>query len=715
MLMNLSGKISHGRNPLKNMNKNLKESWKNSLVKLNILTIFLYAIGFFYSQKTDFDWLLQLMGAFYLLILTPLNLLTLFKIRLNHWLEWLLASISLYFTGIVPFFFIANYFFHLPFSWIFIGFFNLSLSLLVIILFFSFSNFSRLINQISFKTFPQIIRRAVLKYWPLIIALLLYAWLHLLNYHFYIFMPEWDGYTQLIEIKNVLKNNILLIPYRGFFTVATVLLTRWAQIPPYTVFTFLFVALQASLIIVIFLLLKMTAIKKPWLQLIFLLSALAVPVINLEIDAVRPQNIFLILLPVYFYFLLRALTTRRKTYWILSTLIAWGSLNYHEFFIFIFLLHNFTLILLFFQRYYLKAEDKRDRLIFYLLLLVFLLLALLSREYFPFLNYFILVAKKIAAQIVQTEKWRWWFLNNYSGDYSQQPLGWPGIWGALKYYAYYASPLVLFSFFLLLLESVRQKKIPFLLLPATFLVFLLLIYAELLPRLNYTYLPERVWVIIDILMILSLPLLFVYLPPKSFWKKTFPFLLASLSLIGLMGTVYVAKNKKSLISQNEFHAAQWIKTYTPPETIFISQTANGPLIKYFAQRQMVAFPPDFTQNYTLDNRKINPDFLQKNLLANIEHLLHQQKIKSLDDLNFVIRYLKENRQRLVRLQQKTKTSFFSSDSPLYILYSLDKFKTLYSQREWWLKANYYNLDINKLTEKYPLVYNKNGIYIWRVK
>ena len=56
-----------------------------------------------------------------------------------------------------------------------------------------------------------------------------------------------------------------------------------------------------------------------------------------------------------------------------------------------------------------------------------------------------------------------------------------------------------------------------------------------------------------------------------------------------------------------------------------------------------------------------------------------------------------------------------SDQPRYILYSFDKFDTLYSQREWWMLANAYGANIEKFNQAYPLVYHDDGVYIWKVR
>ena len=705
------------------MKEDLKNSWlKNNIIAINVVTILLYSIGFWLFQKFDFSLLINIVGSIYLLIITPINILLLFRVSLEHYAEWLLASISLFFTILVPLYFVANYLLQTPFSFKIILTFNLILSFFIFLLFHRQFNYilENIHWSINFEQFLSFIK----KRWPLLAVLFLFILLHIIDYHFYIFMPEWDGYSKLSEINNSLETNNLKTNYRGFFTVSIIIITKFTKLSPYDIFTTLLIVLQAAIIPVIFLFLKFYKLKKKFYQFIVLSATLTIPMLNLEVDVVRPQSVFIILLPIYIYFLFKAVIFNKPIYWTLATLIIIAGLNYHEFFVFTFLLHITTTLVLAFKKYYLRSQDKKDRLIFKLLFIIIILLGIISLNYFSFLDYFILVFTNIFHKIIQIENWRLWFLNDYTSDQSEQQLGWPGIFGAVQYYAYYASPLVLFTMLTIVYLKIKNNlKVSIILLYLVGpLIILLLTYSELLPRLNYTYLPERIWLVIDILLILLLPSIFTD-TQKFLSRNKFTFylyLLIIFYIIGISGTIYIAKNKKSLTSRNEYSAAQWIKQHTPNNSIVITQAANRPMTVYFAQRNFISAPTNFFSDASI-KIKDSPTAQEKidNQLSATHKFLTYHDINTISDFNQLSSKLKDTRKILLKLE-KEKLSISEKNSsnetlPIYALYSMDKFKGLYAKREWWLKTNYYGAKIDNLTKKYPLVYNENDIYIWKIK
>ncbi len=701
------------------MKKNLKNSWlKNNLFQLNIWTILLYGLSFWLSSKLNFNLPIYIIGTFYLLFLTPYNILILTSLakKTNFAEEAILMPITIFFGLLTPLYFVLNYFFKIPFSFNLVLIFNLIISIIIILKNKSSHLFSLQINPTSWiKTFK--------KYWPIWLIFIIYLLLHAINYHFYIFMPEWDGYTKLIEIKNAITLNELETNYRGFFTVAVIIIQKFTYLPAYQVFTKLLILLQFIPILVVYLFLQRAKIKSRLYQFIVLLTTVSIPVLNMEIDYPRPQIIFIILAPVFVYLLYQALRTNTFFYWLLAGFIALFGLNYHEFFLFLFLAYSLALLISVTKKYYILTSDKKDKFIFKLIFFILILLAIILLEHTPFLTYLMNVFKNILSQISRTERWRWWFLNNYSADGSNSQLGWPGVGGAVKYYSYYASPVILFILSILLVLIINKKiKLTLLYYLIVPIILLLLTYNEILPRLNYIYLPERIWLIIDLLLLLLLPALLNTIK-KYFSQKilqSFLFLITVLSVIGIAGSLFIAKNKASLTSKNEYTTAQWIKDNTPGNSLFISQPANGPMVKYFAERDLI--PNSFnifnTENTTTPEVAPTKDLIKKKILT-IDTRLETASINNLSELNLIIRDLQQQKKILQNLHKKkyleNRLGKHYADAPIYALYSKDKFKGLYAQREWWLKTNFYNAPINKLTKKYPLVYNENGIYIWKIK
>jgi hypothetical protein len=190
-------------------------------------------------------------------------------------------------------------------------------------------------------------------------------------------------------------------------------------------------------------------------------------------------------------------------------------------------------------------------------------------------------------------------------------------------------------------------------------------------------------------------------------------------LIGIGGTVYISKNKRALTSQNEYQAVQWIRHHTTDNSFFITQGANAPMITYFAQRQFIPITKDFFTNPTVKNiTGLTPEEKINNQLKNIYTFTINNPPRdnsSLNHLLFEIKSAKKIIDQLERKKRKNPKLNAKGVTAVYALYSMDKFKGLYAQREWWLQANYYQAPIDNITKKYPLVYNRNGVYIWKIK
>ncbi len=708
------------------MKKNLKNSWlKNNIIFLNISILLLYAIAFWLYKTTHFLYLINFIGFIYLLFISPLNILILLHWKFKNLIDYLLACLVIFFTIITPFWFFANALFHISLSQKNILLFNALIFIIYIITIILKKELPTSDTVKQEFTLPILsIHKIFFDYWPLLFILSLYGLMHFINYHFYVFMPEWDGYTNLINIKKYINDNTIPTTYRGFFTVAVILLSNFAKINLYSIFTFWFILLQTSQIFILYQLAKIHGIKNKIHNLLLLSTALAIPVINMEIDMTRPQNVLLILMPIYIYYSYLALKNNKIKYWILTILISVMGLNYHEFFIFTLFIQVFITINLSFSKYWVKALDKKNKIIFILLLIILLLLFILANDYIPAIHGMRSRLALILSQVKQIEHWRWWFLNNYVGDNSGQQVGWPGLFGAIKYYAYYISPVVLFlSFILALLIWIKQISFKSIILKITLpLIILLFTCAEILPRLNYFFLPERVLLVLDLTM---LPLvIFIYKTLKqSFSPKILKLFLISLLLlnfIGMIGSFYVAWQKKSLTSPNEFIAAQWIKENTEKDSLFITQAASAVTIEYFASRSIIKTPTNFFDG----EAEISPNTSEKMLLPvqqiNQRFKLLQKELQTTiisdsKDIDQIMSSLLSTKKSVYAIEKRIISIDYHAKPSIYALYSMDKFKGLYAKREWWLKANHYGAKIENLTKKYPLVYNENGIYIWKIK
>lgn len=583
-----------------------------------------------------------------------------------------------------------------------------------------------------------------LDYWPLLAGLCGYFLLHYLFYRNYHFIPEWDAYGKLGEIEEVIRTGEIGLTYRGFFTGATAFLSMFTKLSPYELFTGFYIFLQSSLIFCLYSLAKLYKIKNNWLVILILAASLAVPVINMEIDTLRPQSMIVIFLPLYIYFIFRALRDHKLIYWAAASLIAVGGLNYHEFFVFIFLLHIFWIIVGAFHFFLHRAKDWKDRTI--IGLVIALLFSHLGTIFSQFT--FFAFAKSMMTTIIgrmMTAKWQWWFLDSYNTDGADLDVGWKGIAGAAQYYGYYMGPVILMVLLALLVLLIFRPRHTFkdtaVQVSGLFLL-VFLFFAEYLPRIGFYYLPERFWILITLAGLpLLVPLIATINTLTKPTRAAYAFIAAWViaATVGIGGSLYVAKTKAALTSPAEHDAALWIKQNTAPSAIFFSQAANGPMVNYFAKRSLVVPVESYFMNEEFEKEKpiakiILPDPEDINRQIAAEQEAVQQAFSVLAANRFEnptafigifnasttrIQQLKEQLQQIQAAhsvkESKPGNAAKKPTQPLYILYSYHKFNSLYSQREWWQKANFYGAALDKFDKAYPLIYNKNGVMIWEVQ
>jgi hypothetical protein len=556
-------------------------------------------------------------------LIIPLFWLYLLDIKLNL-KERVLIGVTLFWVVITPLIWIlnkfGNYLITPEMFWILVA-----LITLVLLIYFLVKN--KLKVKFKFKKIHFD--------WSLIITLFIYACLHLLFYRFYVTMPEWDGYTNILRIEEMTDSGNIEYQYRPFFYTGMTILTQVTKVDPYMIHVFWMIILSAEYLVAMSIFVDINRIKSWWKKLLILFSGLAVPVINMEIDFFRPQNLYLVFFPVIFW-----LERKNKDY--LAFLICLIGLGYHQFFIFPAMVLGLKVFLNF---------SKKNKFLF-----LSLILFLFGFFYKRIINY--LPVNRIFENIGSVSKWRWWFLNSYQTYPDNMEMGWPGIGGAMKYYGYYFGPLVLVVLLILVfnLKKFISKKYWLL------LIVLLLSVCELLPRLNVVYLPERFPVLVDLMVLMLLPNIF-----SKF--KINPVFWLILILVGISGSVYIAKNKNSSTDKEELEVADWIKKNTPEDAIVFSQMENDVIVKYFSKRKFVKMGSDFWSNgiFNSDGKYMG---------------------------NF------------------TWLDYHCGNC--YAMYSTRKFSGLISEREYRKEHNYLDANLNNLFLLYTEIYNKNGIIIWNI-
>lgn len=542
----------------------------------------------------------------------------------------------------------------------------------------------------------------VVEHKALFLTLLAFFVLQYVFQFFYYTLPEWDTYGDLIKISQMISGNTLQTAYRPLYFSAISLLSQTLRMDPYYTLLYILLPLQSSLILVGYYFLH----KK--YGLLWLFTLMSVPVINIEIGTIRPQSILIVFVPIFIFFLKKWHETKQIRWKILSTAIAVGGMYYHEMFAFVVVALLIYIILIQIQK--LKNKSKKIPILYLLLVTVtFLWLS----EVIPSLAFVKLFLVSLISRIINPSHWKLWFLNSYGTD--GLDIGWTGLGGILRYYGYYVSPIILVSMLVVFkhLFSVVKKDIFSMTL---FLVFLICSsLSEIFPRLGFTYLPERIWLLGDIVLLL----LFMKLIGESKNVKTFlnNKIITSLTilsvLLGISGSTYIAFQKKSLTNREEMPAAEWIRNNTDPDSIIFSQPANISLIEYFGKRKINTLSDELLG---LSGVKTQTPFIYSQESEPADNIYN--RIKNFDtltgDLNEFVKDVNMYRS-IINPHDSIITSLSQSGKNIYLLYSNQKFKNIYATRKWWLDANYYGVDLNLINTKYKLVYSKNEVYIWRIK
>ncbi|MFZ1720411.1 MAG: hypothetical protein WAU28_03610, partial [Candidatus Moraniibacteriota bacterium] len=658
---------------------------------------------------------LGIAGTFYLFFATPFAFFQIFKGVSLTLIEKYFSFLTFYFFIYTPIFFFLNQLAGVRIS---VG--NILITNLIIFAIALIATKLRHGNKITLRWNLISSKRNRL----LLAALTTFAIIHLINYHFYRFIPEWDGYADLINIEKGLENHGVAQEYRGFFYTSIGVLSTFSGIQPYTIFTVVFIGLQTSLLLVLSRIIQILSIQKKLIETFVYLLALSVPVINMEVDMTRPQNVVIIFLPILIYFIFCFLKERRPTFFILAAIIAIGGLNYHEFFIFPLLTYALWIASSFFRKALSKKESRESRIIATLILTCIVLVGILATQKIGTAQGVIAIIGSILRDISDTSSWRLWFIGSYSSSGVDFQMGWPGLIGAMKYYAYYLSPALALSVAMLIAALTEKKSLlknDILIRTILPLLIVFFVFAEILPRLNHVYLPERFWLLMDILLILaSIPLLRHAI--EKFRNRSRTTILAFISLlcaIGIAGSFYVAIGKKALTSEIEYRAAMWIRKNTSGSSSFITQAANGPMIDFFAKRTTIPVDPEYF---------LSEQILEQNPETEIDHLNRYVDKRTLEINSIVNRYtanrisffefadkIEEQKALLKKTENEIRALEKLIDQPRYVIYSFDKFDTIYRERKWWMRGNAYGANLEKFNRTYPLVYQNGGVYIWKVR
>lgn len=530
----------------------------------------------------------------------------------------------------------------------------------------------------------------------------------------YPYLPEADGYQYLAKINESFgKNSIIFLDQRLLFLFSVKSLSILSNISPYFILKIVFPLFSIFLFLVFY---DISNKRFNLKNVLIACSFLTIPIIISELLISRPQSLFLLFFPISLYLLnyLNTLKNNRKIYaYAMLLIISLIGAKIHSIFTISSLL---ILICLFISN--IKQIKKYP-------MLVILIIVLAIASAYPWINDFGIInsIKRFIAPIINGIthiKPNLWFMDNYVNPDGNQ-MGWPGF-SVLLYYGYNVGFLLL----LLLIWAIVKKYITwenlkqYWIYTLSFILFFLI--AEILPRLGVYYFPDRAWLFVSLTAILFLAS--VYSKEETKKINIYALLAGTASVLLTFVLIYL---KQGWVNKYEIEAALFLKNNTPKDAIVLSQPGNTPLIEYYGQRYYVSGMKNILiekDKEFIDN--VNDLLTNKSgkllLKENIENQLRKiiaDLSKSFPDYTNVFRkqinaqldiYAKNASRYKVMKQLKLDTK-----KEIYLLYSEQKFKSLYGTRSWWKKYNYYGADLNYLNNNYKLIYEKNGVYIWKTK
>jgi DNA-directed RNA polymerase subunit F len=461
-----------------------------------------------------------------------------------------------------------------------------------------------------------------------------------------------------------------------------------------------------------------------FIKAIVLGFALAVPVINLEIDQFRPQSILFIALPAIIYFLGSYSKEKSRNYLFMALFICFTGLFFYELFaipaIIVFLFVVFS------YRKWLFAHPWKA---------IFLTMWIVATAY-PYISNFRFITifssdifGAFANQLKENHGFRWWFLNNQQSVVGAN-VSWIGPLNVIKYYAYYVSPAILLVFALLLYQRKNFFK-QYLYLRIT-LIFMAIFFtiSEILPRFYIQYLPERAWLFFDIVALMIFPAI---LPPvvnssRKIIKISIMVVLVLAIVGGVGGTIYISKQRGGLISQGEIASLSFFKNIRPNSAVVISQDGNTILIRNYAHQTPIMPSDDFFLNQDFQKSQLYTSIQQINSIMAQDYIDRDKKEVLRATQDFIASSTQEAHDHLTQSFQVASTRITNSKlselSPeskkevrsIYIMYSFDKAKHYLATRPYFVARNFFNAKLEKFENPaFKVVYSSSSVIIWEIQ
>src|SRR3989338_2223539 len=719
---------------------------------------FLPSASFFLSIKPGF----VILVAFFVLFVPGANIVYLVeKITRQNYQFSIFVSLAIISSLTIPPFFLATVYQRLSFI-------DASLVLSV---YTSFLLVPSLYSSISFilrrwyqpeseklLVFPKVVFPSTLLH-PFSLVFLLSIAALFFNLTRFSFLPVPDPYSWLIDFSQNFSINQLSLATdyaRRSFSALLAAFFYLGHLDPY--FTFKYFLPFLSLLILPPLWLAARLLSGRFWQFIFLFTAIFIsPTIILEVTYIRQQVIFLIFLYFMVGLHIHAIHAKDKTIFYLLFILALFGTTIHPAFLII-ILTNFVAWLFTHQ-----TLTRRYQLL--TLLGIIILFPLAQKA--TIINMFIRIYEQARASLVNAliGHWNLNFPSHYINSDGYE-MSWPGFFGVIKYYAYYAGPvsltvLIIFTLWLFTHQRFRQSFISqirdvsaaSIALPYVLFFFI----AEIAPRFcHIAFLPERAWQYLNILSIFFLFFLIKDQPSIRFSGplRSYlpPVLLILFAIISFYGASYINYLNQYSLPDYEFKAARWMANHLDASSLVYSSSSKN-IIRYHANKNFIGLNDAI---YSESNPAIILDHLYEQLpltpdvSANLTRI--STKLSEIRDIAAVaktsldqaiqLRHLSPDTYQTIdttvttlqtalaeiagdnnatNIYHQTHVQFMQKLPPLYIFYSTTHPKNPLASRPY--KSSFTaNQNINDFPalDHYPQYFSRvytddNNVIIWQVK
>ena len=693
------------------------------------IILLIYLFCWYLAKLTNQEWLLGLPGLFLIYYLPGNQFNSLIKLPEIHWF----GKIALDITSSISIVYITHLFCKKlvlykggPLTYMVIGL-NLFLWLV------SFFAKKRSKEKVRLYSKKVVILAVAIPLVAFVIRLVLNPYIYEIDSGLYL-----DVYKEIIQTG---QDNSFLSGLRNGFSLFMVLSKYVSGIGFIGFFKFVtpFLFYLSSLI----LLEICINIKNQLTSLLCYLLFLAVPIIPIMNEGVRPETFILVLTFPIFFLIYKALKDHNLIMLLVAFIYSIVSFRFHEFGIFLILATSLAMII------FLMLNSKRivkliKNKLWLSILFIVPYLILIKQNIVLFISQISTGIFKTTFNLIEKSfinfHWDWWFIDNYTAVDGGK-IGWPGL-SFIFYYLYNGiTVLILLIIIVVTIIKFRVKnkeiaidhgrKIWFVL-PIIIFLLVYFSFAEVMPRMGVFILPNRAWPHIMMSAVFLVAVALVDLQKKGYNFRLINTLLLLCVVSGVFGTIIGSTYMGSVVTPSEKSLIKELRKL-PRDSIITSSQPNKNLVEMYGKLDYAEVGPidvskieDFDQIVNdkmlevmkTKNCNLFQDIIfEKNI--NMTTIFNGQVVEQKHSSTFLSN---ENALSLLKEYDPVEYNYINEElvknnqaasRPIYFLYSFEKFSGIMSKRQWWLVNNdFENLKNYKELSFAKTVYKgKDGIII----